>query len=114
MNCGACLCAAAAAATAMEGMEEGPGPGSDGVEGHIRGDRGMWRAIVVVGFVDNSWGEGEEEWFVVCGLEWKEGWWRGGGDVRRDPCRHPAASARLRRLGYLILGKQCSRTTYGL
>lgn len=53
-------------------------------------------------------------WFVVCGLGVEGGWWRGGGDVRRDPCRHPAASARLRRLGYLILGKQFKRTIYAL
>jgi hypothetical protein len=49
----------------MEGMQEGPGPGSDGVEGHIRGDRGTWRSIVVVGFVVSSEGECEEECFMV-------------------------------------------------
>lgn len=43
VNCGACLCpaaAAAAAAEAMEGAEVGPRPGSDGVEGQIRGGEG--------------------------------------------------------------------------
>lgn len=48
MNCGACLCAARAAAAAREGAEVGPGPGAEGVEGQISGGVAAWRAIVLV------------------------------------------------------------------
>lgn len=51
-------------------------------------------------------------WFVVW--EWNEDGGEVGEMSGETPADTPAASARLRRLGYLILGKQFKRTIYAL